>query len=78
MIMFFDSNAVGNRQRSFLQLGLLYTEEIRINFVKKIKKAFLHTGAKAVYIPGNKFHNGYSLSLDNRINRSYRLLEFVL
>ena len=36
---------------SRLELGLLNTENIRIRFLKKVHKSFIHTGTKSVYIP---------------------------
>ena len=39
-----------------LHLGLAQAEDVGVLGLKKIKKAFARTGAQAVYIPGNQFH----------------------
>ena len=39
-----------------LHLGLAQAEDVGVLGLKKIKKALARTGAQAVYIPGNQFH----------------------
>src|SRR5699024_10200885 len=40
----------------FLQLALLYTENIRVKLPEYIHISFIHTGSQSVDIPGNQFH----------------------
>ena len=44
-----------------LELRFLKAEEIRIHLIEALHKSFFHAGAKAVYIPGYKFHKSILL-----------------
>ena len=60
-VLFIARQVQGNLVR--LQFCFLQAEKVCIFSIEKIHKAFAHTGAQAVYVPRNKFHN-YLLKKD--------------